>query len=317
MADQELSRREVFRRGGLAFGAAISDPNQMLGVMARLIDQDPQQAVRELLAEWDQVVGQDLWFKTVMPPLDQLWKQYRPGPANAAIYEPIDDFFEKKLYRGEVKLADVGPNFDRGRRPVDQLDIFAIHHTATRDNVSPRNLSAIEMIRIYAKDYWENQKKYDGTPEDEDRHFDGYDVTDQNLWSNHIMTQEAERNGQKVVVEELTFAAYHYLVYPTTGVVVPTLRDQHKGYHGGFSNGRSIAVGVIGNFEPRTREMPAKGVDAIVDIFKMYKGRAAFTPDSLRGHRELPGARTECPGDSYYDFDNGWQRPLRAAIRAL
>ncbi len=128
---------------------------------------------------------------------------------------------------------------------------------------------------------------------------------------------------------------YHYLVHPT-GLVEYALDEATPAFHAGFRdpgdllrlecgqywNNHLIAVCLLGWFEPERMPVgaaapipnrftsPTRGQwTALLGLLRDLMGRHAISAEFVRGHRELVGARTRCPGENV-DLD-----ALRAALR--
>lgn len=130
--------------------------------------------------------------------------------------------------------------------------------------------------------------------------------------------------------------AYHYLVRPN-GVVEYALDEDVPGYHAGFVdrddmlglergqfwNQHYLAVCMLGWFDTDrvsrlagnvrtipnyfTRPAPAQW-RALLDLIRELRARYDIPVENVRGHRELTGCRTRCPGANV-DLD-----ALRAAV---
>jgi N-acetyl-anhydromuramyl-L-alanine amidase AmpD len=131
-----------------------------------------------------------------------------------------------------------------------------------------------------------------------------------------------------------THGGYHYVVHPS-GLVEYALDEGIPAFHAGFEdpddrlglergqywNNHLLAVCLLGWFE-RDRKAadgaiaipnwfttpPARQWRALVDLLGDLAGRHALTADAIKGHRELEGSRTRCPGANV-DLDG-----LRAAV---
>jgi N-acetyl-anhydromuramyl-L-alanine amidase AmpD len=114
---------------------------------------------------------------------------------------------------------------------------------------------------------------------------------------------------------------YHYLVHPG-GLVEYALDERIPAFHAGFSdpkdhlnlergqywNNHLLAVCVLGWFErdrttggaipiPNRFTTPTRGQwSALVDLLRDLAHRHAVDAEAIRGHRELAGCRTRCPG---------------------
>ena len=132
---------------------------------------------------------------------------------------------------------------------------------------------------------------------------------------------------------------YHYLIAPN-GRIEYALDETVAGYHAGFHdpdnlrglehgqfwNQHYLAVCLLGWFDSGRQAQGAAGQpvpvpdffthpapaqwQALLDLIRLLRGRYAFPLENVRGHRELAGSRTRCPGGNI-DLD-----ALRAALRA-
>ncbi len=133
--------------------------------------------------------------------------------------------------------------------------------------------------------------------------------------------------------------AYHYVIRPT-GRIEYALDESIPGYHAGFDdpgdalnlergqfwNQHYLAVCLVGWFENDRRARDAQGRvhlipnqftrptqmqwQALVGLARRLCERHAIPSENVRGHRELAGCRTRCPGANL-DLE-----ALRAAVRA-
>jgi len=114
---------------------------------------------------------------------------------------------------------------------------------------------------------------------------------------------------------------YHYLVHPN-GLIEYALDERIPAFHAGFSdpgdqlhlergqywNNHLLAVCLLGWFErdrvlgdgvaiPNRFIAPTSGQwRALVELVAELARRYAIAPDAIKGHRELAGCRTVCPG---------------------
>lgn len=114
---------------------------------------------------------------------------------------------------------------------------------------------------------------------------------------------------------------YHYLIHPT-GLIDYALDEKIPAFHAGFSdpddtlglergqywNNHLIAICVLGWFErdrvdgrsaliPNRFTSPTPGQwRSLLNLVRSVMARYGLQPGDVKGHRELPGCRTRCPG---------------------
>src|SRR5579884_865982 len=98
------------------------------------------------------------------------------------VYELVEELLESNA----IPLAERGQDLDQARRPVDTI---VIHHTEEAPDMSLGKLSAIGLVRQYARQYLSDDVL-------------GRCVRGEPIWSGHF------RN------EAMVFFAYHWLVRP-------------------------------------------------------------------------------------------------------
>jgi hypothetical protein len=191
------------------------------------------------------------------------------------------ELVEQMLERGEIPLAESGPDLDSEREVIDTA---VIHHTEEEGDIRLSKLSAIGLVRQYAKAYIEDdvwgRKGLRGKP----------------IWSNHF------RGGKMV------FFAYHWLIRPG-GEAERLLLDAQIGRQTQNMNPRSIGLAFSGNYEHGTP--PIKQIETAAKVINGFYGN--IPKDRILGHREVMPERT-CPGDQ---FLNGWKNTLISSIRNL
>jgi N-acetyl-anhydromuramyl-L-alanine amidase AmpD len=131
--------------------------------------------------------------------------------------------------------------------------------------------------------------------------------------------------------------AYHYLIRPN-GLIEYALDESVPAFHAGFTdpadrlglehgqywNEHYLAVCLLGWFDSDRQVAGADGPQAVPDFFthppaaqwralleliQMLRARHSLPLENIRGHRELAGCRTACPGGNI-DLE-----ALRAALR--
>jgi len=78
--------------------------------------------------------------------------------------------------------------------------------------------------------------------------------------------------------------------------VSPRWIKQHDGAHckAGGMNHKGIGIALVGNFN-KERPTPAQ-IDSLILLVKVLTEFYNIPPDHVLGHRDVPGARTDCPG---------------------
>lgn len=181
------------------------------------------------------------------------------------------------LERGEIPLADSGPDLDAARQPLDTL---VLHHTEEDPQIPLAKLNAIGLLRQYGSQYLENDVL-------------GRAVRGEPVWSGHF------RQGRMV------FFAYHWLIRPD-GTCERLLDDSALGWHAGNweINTRSIGIALSGNYEHATP--PSAQLAATARLIRTYY--PSIAPARIFGHCEIRPELT-CPGEF---FLTGWKKTLLA-----
>jgi N-acetylmuramoyl-L-alanine amidase-like protein len=179
------------------------------------------------------------------------------------------------LERGEVPLAQTGPDLDSERQAPDTI---VLHHTEEDPNISLAKLNAIGLLRQYGFQYLENNVM-------------GRAVRGEPIWSGHF------RQGR------MAFFAYHWLIRPN-GSCERLLEDCAIGWHAGnwAINTRSIGIALSGNYEHATP--PTEQIEATARLINAHYPTLAR--ERLLGHREIRPDLT-CPGDR---FLGEWKQQL-------
>lgn len=203
----------------------------------------------------------------------------------------MSDAFTRSAYLDARDVRAAMPNYAayRGIRRPGPVTGIALHHSATANRVTGVSLdSALTVFRY------------------------------------HVETLGWSRGG------------YHYLVHPN-GVVEYALDEGTPALHAGFSdpddrlgleqgqywNNHLLAVCLLGWFDddrrvdggavliPNRFTTPTSSQRrSLVALLRDLIVRHGLGPDAVKGHRELAGCRTACPG-SKVDLD-----ALRAELRA-
>lgn len=185
---------------------------------------------------------------------------------------------EEMLEKGEIPLAQSGPDLDSERQNIDSI---VIHHAETDSGIKLDTLSAIGFIRQYAKGYLE------------DNVWGRKGLRGKSIWSGHF------RDG------EMVFFAYHWLIR-SDGKAERLLKDAEVGHHALDMNPMSIGIAFDGNYEHSTP--PLEQIMATAEVINL---QYHFVDKSrILGHLETNPDRT-CPGDK---FLGGWKKILLSGI---
>jgi len=225
---------------------------------------------------WEEKFRVADWYNQLETELQSfIFPVVHDDPELKAWRRQIYDLLGTMLEKGEVPLAQSGPDLDSDRQPPDTI---VIHHTAENPALLLTELSAIGLLRQYGLQYLENDVM--------DRPVRGEPV-----WSGHFRA------------DQMVFFAYHWLIRPD-GTCDHLLEDNAIGWHAGNwdINTRSIAIALAGNYE-HTEPPPAQ-VAATAQLIQQYYSTIA--PERILGHCEIRHDLT-CPGDH---FLHGWKTQL-------
>ena len=227
-------------------------------------------------AYWESRLLYPDWYVRLSDELDQLFfPVVHDNPQLKAfrnqVYELVDELLESKV----IPLAEKGPDLDRARRAIDTI---VIHHTEEAPEMALGKLSAIGLIRQYARQYLSDNVL-------------GRSVRGEPIWSGHF------RNRAMV------FFAYHWLIRPD-GMAERLLEDRSIGWHAGNwnVNTRSIGIALSGNYEHNTP--PIAQIEAAAKLIREQYGHVHQI--NIVGHREVTEG-ISCPGAV---FLNGWKETL-------
>ncbi|GAW93488.1 N-acetylmuramoyl-L-alanine amidase [Calderihabitans maritimus] len=129
-------------------------------------------------------------------------------------------------------------------------------------------------------------------------------------------TGAEEKNARQVRLNHLRKGwkdiGYNYVI-ERDGTVVPGRSLELPGAHtrAAGMNYRSIGVALIGNFE-LTRPTPMQ-LNSLLSLLKRLQEEHRIPGDRILGHREVPGAKTLCPGRNFPldKVREGLQEPVR------
>ena len=216
------------------------------------------------------------WYNRLANELEQLFFPVVHGDLQLKafrnqVYELVEELLDNKA----IPLAERGPDLDQARRPIDTI---VIHHTEEAADMTLGKLSAIGLVRQYARQYLSDNVL-------------GRHVRGEPIWSGHF------RDGAMV------FFAYHWLVRQN-GAAERLLEDRYIGWHAGNwdVNTRSVGIALSGNYEHGTP--PIAQIEATARLIREQYGH--ISQSSIMGHREVTEGVT-CPGA---DFLDGWKERL-------
>src|SRR5205085_1442736 len=227
-------------------------------------------------AYWESRLHYPDWYNRLANELNQLFfPVVHDNPQLKAFRNQVYELVEELLESKSIPLAERGPDLDQARRAVDTI---VIHHTEEAPDMRLGKLSAIGLVRQYARQYLSNNVL-------------GRGVRGEPIWSGHF------RNGAMV------FFAYHWLIRPD-GLAERLLEDRYIGWHAGNwdVNTRSIGIALSGNYETGTP--PVAQIAAAVEVIREHY--AQVSASGMVGHREVTEGIT-CPGAYFLD---GWKEML-------
>lgn len=122
------------------------------------------------------------------------------------------------------------------------------------------------------------------------------------LWVHHTADNAKGAAGVRAIqayhqnVKGWIDIAYSFLV-DSDGTIYEGRGVGKAGAHTEGDNSRSHAICLMGDFTSKTPT--AKAIDALVDLARHGRELGWWVP-TLGGHRDAPGAQTQCPGDKLY-----------------
>jgi peptidoglycan recognition protein len=125
------------------------------------------------------------------------------------------------------------------------------------------------------------------------------------LWIHHTAGSERGAAGMRSIQNthmddpKFKFAdiGYSFVVDNADGTIFEGRGAGIQGAHTEGDNAKSHAICVMGNFmniQPST-----KAIDSVVALARHGREQGWWTP-TCKGHRQAPGAATECPGDNLF-----------------
>lgn len=232
---------------------------------------------------WESRLRSPDWYNRLEDKLNQLFfPVVHDNPQLKAFRNQVYELVEELLESKAIPLAERGPDLDQARRPIDTI---VVHHTEEAPDMKLGKLSAIGLVRQYARQYLSNNVL-------------GRRVRGEPIWSGHF------RNGAMV------FFAYHWLIRPD-GVIERLLEDAYIGWHAGNwdVNTRSVGIALSGNYENDTP--PIAQIEAAAKVIRKHYFHVAV--NDIAGHREITEGIT-CPGANFLE---GWKERLIALRGAM
>ena len=106
------------------------------------------------------------------------------------------------------------------------------------------------------------------------------------------------------------YVGYHYLI-TEDGEVTQARKDTELGAHSVPNDGK-IGICLTGNFnEEMPSEMQIKSLEELTERLKRE-----YNISEVKAHRDVPGNRTECPGNNLYALvkDNFFNNPKKLIL---
>ncbi len=227
---------------------------------------------------WEEIIHDPLWYKTIVPEFSGILAlRNKSRKAYKEARDLAYSFFESHLLNGTIALGKTGTKWDAERKPIDTA---VIHHTSNPPGITPLQISAIELIRLYATQY---AKKEVAEP----------------IYSAHF------RDDIQV------FYPYHWLVR-RNGQTEQLLLDHEIGWHAGDwdVNCRSIAICLDDDLE--NRRPTGKQLAAVARLISQYE---SISKEGVLGHCEV-NSKTTCPSKRFLSREEkpGWKEDLLAML---
>ncbi|OGC50247.1 hypothetical protein A2716_03495 [candidate division WWE3 bacterium RIFCSPHIGHO2_01_FULL_40_23] len=227
-----------------------------------------------------------LWYRAVYQEIENI-KAIKNNRKRRSLKHTLLKITKRALKEGTIILGNKWYNWDQHRLPIDTI---VLHHTSSSPTISLLELSAVELLNLYVKQYMTDE-----------------DVKDQKIFSGHYYLNKPEDKNA------MTFTSYHYLIRPG-GKVTKIVEDSAFLWHAGNLdiNKRSIAIAFAGKFI--NGEKPSK--IALEVCAKLIKETYGFIQkDRIFGHCEVIRkdilGETICPGES---FISNWKQRLLKLI---
>lgn len=232
--------------------------------------------------KWEESIKKPTWYFDIVSDIQPFLKLKDENPSEWEVMkERVYDFFEEHLRKGDVVLGSEGRNWDAERLPIDSV---VIHHTQMKPGLELDMLSAITLVRLYA------------------RYFaDPYDARDSEVKGKPIYSGHF-RNGKQV------FWPYHWIVRKGGGSE-RLLYDEEIGWHAGKWDVNCRSVAIVLDNDYKDSIPPEEELDAIAEIVRKYYPH--IKSNSVFGHREI-NSKTECPSNLFLSNTEriGWKDQL-------
>ena len=238
---------------------------------------------------WEGVIKKPDWYLSIISELEIILQQSLKlsESEKKRLKYKIYSFFEEHLNNDDIALGNEIGIWDVGRKPIDTI---IIHHTELPSGLTKESLSAIELLRLYARYYAKPYDERDAT------------VSGKAISSGHV------RNGKQV------FYPYHWIVR-MDGTTERLLEDSEIGWHAGNweVNRRSIAIVVDNDYnEARPEGVVLQSIAGLIHSY--YKD---VLKERIYGHCEVRFlGPTTCPSKLFLSKDayRGWKEDLLALV---
>lgn len=193
------------------------------------------------------------------------------------------DIFEQLLSEDAVRLGRPGQELlvdqDDGRKDADTI---VIHHSKRAAGISNGQLSALELLRLYAPEYAK------GTVRNEDGSL-------QPIFSGHF-----DAEGRQV------FYRYHWIVRQD-GACERLLDDSAFAWHaGGTENVNSHSIAICIDDDLSDKLPTPESLESVAAIIAEHYTQIAKVPRAIVGHTEV-NDQSVCPGPL---FQTSWKATL-------
>src|SRR2546421_11760866 len=102
-------------------------------------------------AYWETRLCYPDWYNRLAGELEQMFfPVVHDNPQLKAFRNQVYELMEELLESKAIPLAERGPDLDHARRPIDTI---VIHHTEEEPGLRLGKLSAIGLVRQYARQY--------------------------------------------------------------------------------------------------------------------------------------------------------------------
>jgi hypothetical protein len=218
---------------------------------------------------WSKQIGRPDWYLEFVPYAKGVQEKLKGSQKDLDEFnKTVRHFFEEALQKGQVALADHGPNLDGQRMPVDTI---VIHHTSNKPRYRLSYMNATQLLNIYAPYYMNPTVR-------QERHLKGTAI-----WSGHF------KQGKP------SFLAYHWLMR-MDGSFERLLEDNQLGWHAGNweINKRSVAICLDNDYETMCPTSPI--LKTLANHIKKHYPHVG--EDKIIGHCEARKGTT-CPGGHF------------------